>query len=273
MNKVTLITNIFNEEYLLPFWLKYHKNVFDHGIVIDWCSTDRSLQIIKQICPTWEIRSTKHIYQGKPLFETITADEEIMEIESTISGYKIFLNVTEWLLTTRNIRDLLDFNTVDKCYPIHVLSPIKTLPNYTPTSTKEFIACFRNKLTSVYHKRKFRFIFNRSNGNYIPGRHLTNDPNDTKHVDLINYNPVMNGLMIVWCGYFPLTEQMFQRKLSVSKHMCKKTELDRGFCYQHFWEKNEMNKDYNELCYSNKPILNNAFINLCIDHAILITDK
>ena len=272
MNTVTVITNIFNEEYLLPFWLKYHKHVFDHGIVINWESTDKSVEIIRSICPTWEIRNTKHIYNGKPFFETIMADNEIMEIESTISGYKIMLNVTEWLLTTGPIKELLDFNISNKCYPINVLSPINILPNYTPIHTKEFIACFRNKLISVYDKRKYRYIFNRLNGKYIPGRHFTNEPTDLISVDLNNYNPVMNGMCIVWCGYFPLTDQMFQRKMAVSNNMCKKTELDRGFCYQHFWGKSEMKTDYEKLCKT-PMIVNNSAINLCIDHGIQIADK
>ena len=52
---LTVISHIFNEEYLLPFWLENHKNMFDHGIIIDYCSTDSSVEIIKKYCPTWEL--------------------------------------------------------------------------------------------------------------------------------------------------------------------------------------------------------------------------
>ena len=45
-HRATIITNIFNEEYLLPFWLDYHRRIFDHGIVIDYDSTDRSIEIV-----------------------------------------------------------------------------------------------------------------------------------------------------------------------------------------------------------------------------------
>ena len=27
--RTTLLTNVFNEEYLLPFWLEHHKKIFD----------------------------------------------------------------------------------------------------------------------------------------------------------------------------------------------------------------------------------------------------
>ena len=51
----TVLTHFYNEEYLLPWWLSHHKKIFDHGILIDYHSTDRSREIIKAICPTWEI--------------------------------------------------------------------------------------------------------------------------------------------------------------------------------------------------------------------------
>jgi hypothetical protein len=43
----TVIIHIYNEEYLLPFWLNHHKNIFNHGIIID-----NSINICKEICPT-----------------------------------------------------------------------------------------------------------------------------------------------------------------------------------------------------------------------------
>jgi len=266
MQRVTVITNIFNEEYLLPFWLKYHKNVFDHGIVIDWCSTDKSVSIIREICPTWEIRQTKNMVNGNPCFETYSADREIMEIERTVPGYKIFLNVTEWLMSTAPIKQILNFKAVNKCYPLNVLTPINALPEYTPTSTKEFIACFRNRLIPVIDKRFFRYIFNRSNGEYKAGRHFTNVSTDLDTLDWHNYTPIMNQMYIVWLGFFPLTEDMWQRKLTVKAHMCKELELGRGTCFQHFWEIDEMKQDYAKLC-ENIP-LHSSDLNYSIDLAI-----
>ena len=268
--RVTVLTNIYNEAYILPFWLKYHKNVFDHGIVIDWCSTDNSRDIIRAICPTWEIRQTNNMKDGKPFFETFSADQEIMEIEKTIPGYKIFLNVTEWLMTTGPIKSLIDFNAINKCYPLHVFSPINSLQGYTPQNTKEFIACFRNKLVSVITKRYFRYLFNRSNGEYKGGRHLTNVASDLESIDWNNYQPAMNGMYIVWTAFFPLTDQMWQRKLAVKAHMCKEIELPRGTCFQHFWALDEMKKDYAELCKHN--IIKHPDLNLSIDYGIQIAE-
>lgn len=55
--KTYLFAHIKNEEDLLPQWLNHHKNMFDHGVIIDYGSTDNSINIIKEICPTWSIIS------------------------------------------------------------------------------------------------------------------------------------------------------------------------------------------------------------------------
>lgn len=60
--KTTLITHIFNEEYLLPFWLEHHKNMFDDLVVIDYHSTDKSLEICKNMWPTCKIMTTRNEY-------------------------------------------------------------------------------------------------------------------------------------------------------------------------------------------------------------------
>ena len=58
--KKTVLSHIYNEEYLLPLWLNHHKKHFDHGIIIDYNSTDHSVEIIREICPTWEVHTSKN---------------------------------------------------------------------------------------------------------------------------------------------------------------------------------------------------------------------
>ena len=74
--KLTLISHIYNEEYLLPFWLNYHKNIFDYGIIINYDSTDKSLAIIKEICPEWSIINSRNKY-----YIPHEVDNEVMDIE------------------------------------------------------------------------------------------------------------------------------------------------------------------------------------------------
>ena len=88
----TVVCHFYNEEVLLPWWLMHHKNIFDHGIMINYESTDRSCDLIREICPTWEIvpSRNKH-FNGNPI------DAEVMDIEKNLNGWRMALNVTEFL--------------------------------------------------------------------------------------------------------------------------------------------------------------------------------
>ena len=88
----TVLCHFFNEEHLLPWWLDHHKKIFDHGIMIDYASTDSSRDIIKKICPTWEIRPSRNEY-----FTPKDIDAEVMDIEATLTDWRICLNATEFL--------------------------------------------------------------------------------------------------------------------------------------------------------------------------------
>lgn len=89
---LTVLTHFYNEEYLLPWWLNHHKRIFDHGILIDYHSTDRSREIIKDICPTWQVVTTRNEY-----FESVAIDQEVMDYEKSIEGWRITLNIPEFL--------------------------------------------------------------------------------------------------------------------------------------------------------------------------------
>lgn len=89
----TIITHFYNEEYLLPWWLNHHKNLFDHGILIDYDSTDRSVEIIKEICPTWEI-----VKSVNTEFDWFSNDNEVMMYERNIVGWRISLTLTEFFI-------------------------------------------------------------------------------------------------------------------------------------------------------------------------------
>lgn len=100
----TVVCHFYNEEHLLPWWLNHHKHIFDHGIMIDYNSEDRSRDIIKEICPSWEIRPTRN-----ENFDSIPVDQEVMDIEKVLDGWRMALNVTEFLYgNTDHLKDLPD---------------------------------------------------------------------------------------------------------------------------------------------------------------------
>jgi len=88
---LTLFTHILNEEEILPNWLEHHKKIFGHGVVVDCGSTDKSLDIVREICPSWEIVG----YHGRP---DDVAEAEMNKQESRFTGWKMALNSTEFLV-------------------------------------------------------------------------------------------------------------------------------------------------------------------------------
>lgn len=91
--KSTVIAHFFNEEYLLPWWLNHHKKIFDYGILIDYASTDNSVNIIKEICPNWLV-----VPSVNKVFQSDLIDKEVMNWENKIDGWRIVLNITEFLV-------------------------------------------------------------------------------------------------------------------------------------------------------------------------------
>lgn len=89
----TILTHFYNEEYLLPWWLEHHKKMFDFGVMIDYGSTDNSVAIIKEICPHWQVLPSRFEY-----FDAGNCDEEVMFYERQISGWRIALTTTEFLV-------------------------------------------------------------------------------------------------------------------------------------------------------------------------------
>lgn len=89
----TVITHFYNEEYLLPWWLEHHKKHFDFGILIDYHSTDRSVEICREICPNWQVVTSMHMY-----FDAAACDYEVMFYERQLQGWRIALTTTEFLV-------------------------------------------------------------------------------------------------------------------------------------------------------------------------------
>lgn len=89
-----LISHFINEELLLPYWLKHHLPIFDHAVLIDYGSTDNSLDIIRQLAPHWEVRRTTVSEFKEPFI-----GDEVQAIEEEFGEtWKVALNVTEFLL-------------------------------------------------------------------------------------------------------------------------------------------------------------------------------
>ena len=243
-NKVTVITHIYNEEYLLPFWLEHHRTMFDHGIIIDYRSTDKSLDICREMCPTWEIVTTRNAD-----FNAEYIDREVMDIESRIDGIKIALNTTEFLFSGIPLKSLFNNDTSHVSYSIRSFGAYSLNTSLYPSNTLELYEqlLLPEVKYHIEHERGERQLHNFIHGNYQIGRHKTN-----------NEITLTDDLHIIWLGYFPLNEQTINRKMQIKKNI-PESDKNKGLGFQHFYDLEKINEKNRENVDSGQPLyeLNN----------------
>lgn len=205
----TIISHFYNEEYLLPWWLNHHKKFFDHGILIDYQSTDESCNIIKEICPKWLIIPSRNKY-----FDSAIIDKEVSRIESRVNGWKICLNTTEFLVGNYGILD--NFNkksqllignyvfvdnhntTLDHKKPLY--EQIHFGFHQDPRQAHNNLHIGDRSLRSLHN---FNIRYPRQGGRHFAGRESVQD------------------LFIFYYGYLLNIHEMIKRKLQIQEKMSK----------------------------------------------------
>lgn len=242
--KSIVLTNIYNEEYLLPMWLEHHKKIFDHGIIIDYWSNDKSIEICKKICPNWEIRTTRN-----KSFGAIEIDQEFMEIEKSLDGIKMVLNTTEFLFCEKPLTEYFEEN-IEQSFAIEAYGPQSQKTEY-PLTIKELVKeCLRDDVKYVFENmRGHRNIHNYPTGNYGLGRHTWNLP-----------QKVIKNMVILWTGYFPWNKSIINRKLQIKTHIPESDRL-KGYSYNHFWDLQKL-EEIREYKYNTGKLLKDIQPNL-----------
>jgi Glycosyl transferase family 2 len=99
-----VVSHFFNEAYLLPWWLRHHRDIFDHGVLIDRWSTDESADICRELVPSWEV-----VRSESAEFAAIKCDFEVMKHEARFpDAWKIALTITEFLVA-RGLSEMEQF--------------------------------------------------------------------------------------------------------------------------------------------------------------------
>ena len=92
-----VICHVYNEELLLPYWLAHHRRLFDHGVILDYASTDGTRAAFERAGLDWEFRPSRNEW-----FDAEAVDAEVMDVEAEFPEgvWKMALNVTEQLFTS-----------------------------------------------------------------------------------------------------------------------------------------------------------------------------
>ncbi len=116
--KRILIAHFFNEEFFLPYWIRHHARLFDSAILIDYYSTDQSVEIIRRLAPSsWRVVATRN---KNWIAEDI--DREVQWYENQYpSDWKIALCLTEFLVAANFKQTLQDYATASELrgHPYH----------------------------------------------------------------------------------------------------------------------------------------------------------
>lgn len=209
----SVICHFYNEEYLLPWWLKHHKKYFDYGLMINYKSTDRSVEIINEICPDWQV-----VDSVNSEFSASDVDSEVMYYEDQIPGWKIALNVTEFLVGKYSLLDkdegnkeiyipsfyFVDENDktiVDRKKPLH-----EQLFNGIDFLDDPML-------------RKLRCLHNHQI-NYPIGRHF------------LNFDEISDNFIIFNYGFSPMNDQLISRKLQI-QHRISQGDKIRNWGAEH----------------------------------------
>lgn len=215
--RTTLLTHIFNEEYLLPFWLQHHKNLFDDLIVVDYNSTDSSIDICKRLWPGCTIRQSRNEFFGAD-----EVDQEIMDIENDLSGVKMVLNTTEFLFCQKPIKQIFTNTPIPIIYSVQAYEPYSK-EEYNPETLETLIGTVLQDNFTFHKDRGCRIIHNYKNGAYVVGRH------GTKNKCVFH----LPELSILWFGFYPMNEKVLKRKLQIGSRIPQK-DKERGFGTQHY---------------------------------------
>lgn len=228
----TIISHVYNEEYLIPWWLEHHKKIFNHGIIIDYDSTDRTVDLVREICPDWLVVKSRNKWFG-----AIEVDNEVMIIEKMIRGWKLSLNVTEFFV--HNDAFITEMDLKDQIYlsSITMIDTPEQFMTYPDQNTPLIDQRYHGipilgvpVLDRAHHARSMHKI----DVQYPGGRHYPISSFGWHDAPKVECYPTDNA-KILWYGYCPMNDHTLKRKCQI-KHRIPQSDIEKGAGYHHFQE-------------------------------------
>ena len=217
----TILSHFYNEEYLLPWWLSHHKKYFEHGIMINYASTDKSVEIIKEMCPSWDIVDSRNNF-----FDSEEINREVEDYERNIKGWRICLNTTEFIIGNFDTLDESD-QKIDILIPSYIMVDNEKTEFGYPDPQKDLIEQRTNGAT-YKNSDNFNFKMARRMSNhmspYPPGRHF--------------HEYTTNSIVILWYGFSPMNDSLLNRKIQIQNKI-PQHDISMGNGIHHVTDKNQ----------------------------------
>ena len=97
--KIILIANFLNAGFLLPYWIRHHAMHFDEAILVDYHSSDESVEIIQRIAPSnWRVVASRNREQDFTN-ATVVREELAWYAQLHVDAWVINLEISEFLIT------------------------------------------------------------------------------------------------------------------------------------------------------------------------------
>jgi hypothetical protein len=212
---ITVISHIWNEAFLLPYFIRHYLPIVDRALVFDYGSVDGSVEIIRDMAPDWEVRPSRN-----ELFDAIACDAEVMAAEEEFSGWKFVANITEFLVH-KDLRYFLRNLSASAVWSYHI--SFVDLPEHVSDHITDEPLYFQKR----YGNRgsgnlRGRMIHRERNGQYGPGRHDS---------QLAERSTPDESLFLCYFVLCPL-KHLWHRRLA-TQTMVPKSDIDRGWGVHH----------------------------------------
>jgi len=235
-----VVSHFFNEEYLLPWWLRHHTALFDFGVMIDHGSTDRSVEVVRELAPHWRLVKSQ-LYE----FDAYRTDLEVMHYEQELPPgcWKIALTTTEFLMPAiplNTLESVLEQKGLRGCSTTGI-NLVDTEPSIEPTydqslPIQKHTGFFEDPEKSPAKMRYLsRFYHRNSVGMYHPGRHRSFD----SHASIVT-----SELPLFKYAASPWSEAGIARKLQIASRV-PQADVERGMGAEHRRTKEQL-QDYRQ---------------------------
>ena len=224
--KTLLVSHFYNEEFLLPYWIMHHAPMFDQVVLIDYNSTDRSRELIREIAPShWRVLTSRNEF-----FDAHEADVEVRDVEKSYPDdmWKVTLNTTEFIVWPRM-----------RAYLETVGAEVYALKIYCHTIVGDDTCPLNPDLPLVQQRSKYSLRLDYT-------RHIHRNTNNAGHLYTIGRHaivipslPAMDAMLFKF--YVSPWPELIPRKLQIAAKQSPQNVV-AGLGYQHQWNKEQWEK-------------------------------